>query len=95
MITCRENEQQPSDRRAFSQDAGSDRRGRRRLNGTRDRIIRAACCLLTALLWAALAVGETAVTMEAGEWTWEPGGVSTFSGTVIPDRDMPDRKSVV
>ncbi len=81
----------PSDRRAFSQDNGSERRERRPLKGTRNRRVRAVCCcLLTALLWAALAVGETAVTIEAGEWTWEPGGVSTFSGTVIPDRDLPE-----
>ena len=47
------------------------------------------CCLLLVWLWTGPARSETSVTLEAGEWTWEAGGISAFSGTIIPDGDLP------
>lgn len=45
------------------------------------RMLSAALCLLLCLA-AAAAAAEIAVTMEADEWTWEAGGVSSFHGTI-------------
>ncbi len=48
------------------------------------------CMLLLFLLIGGWALADTAIEIQADEWTWDANGRCSFQGSILPDRDLKD-----